>query len=117
MHYSFIQNFLEQRFTLRKPLRYTIQMIISWKHKGLRVFFQTGVCSGIQAKHQTKLKIILQLLDAATQPKDMDLPGMRFHPLKGELKNHYSVTVNANWRVIFTFTGNDATLVDYLDYH
>ena len=51
------------------------------------------------------------------QSEDMDLPGFRFHPLKGGLKDHYSVTVNANWRVIFSFDGKDATLVDYLDYH
>ena len=92
-------------------------MIKTWKHKGLRLFFQSGVTSGIQAKHQTKLKIILQLLDAAVQPEDMDLPGFRFHQLKGGLKDHYSVTVNANWRVIFSFEGKDANLVDYLDYH
>lgn len=92
-------------------------MIKTWKHKGLRLFFQSGVTSEIQAKHQTKLKIILQLLDAATQPVDMDLPSFRFHPLKGGLRDHYSVTVNANWRVIFSFEGKDATLVDYLDYH
>ena len=54
-------------------------MIKTWKHKGLRLFFQSGVTSGIQAKHQTKLKIILQLLDAAVQPEDMDLPGLRLH--------------------------------------
>lgn len=92
-------------------------MIQTWKHKGLRLFFQTGVTAGIQAKHQTKLKIILQLLDAAIQPEDLDLPGMRFHGLKGELKGHYSLTVNGNWRVIFSFDGEDAILVDYLDYH
>lgn len=92
-------------------------MIKSWKHKGLRLFFQNGIASGIQARHQTKLKIILQLLDAATQPEDMDLPGMRFHALKGQLNKHYSVTVNANWRIIFSFQEKDAILVDYLDYH
>ncbi len=102
---------------LRQSLRHTIHMIKIWKHKGLRFFFQNGITSGIQTKHQTKLKIILQLLDAAAQPEDMDLPGMRFHPLKGQLNKHYSVTVNANWRIIFSFEGKEATLVDYLDYH
>ena len=92
-------------------------MIKSWKHKGLRIFFQSSVTSGIQTKHRTKLKIILQLLDAAVQPKDIDLPGMRFHSLNGDLKDHYSVTVNANWRIVFSFDGKDAILVDYLDYH
>ena len=98
-------------------LHYTTHMIKSWKHKGLRNFFQSGITSGIQAKHQTKLKIILQLLDSSTHHVDMDLPGMRFHLLTGGLKGHYSVTVNANWRVIFSFDVKDAILVDYLDYH
>ena len=92
-------------------------MIKTWKHKGLRLFFLKGIISGIQPKHQAKLKIILQLLDASTQPEDMDLPGLRFHKLRGKLKKHYSVTVNGNWRVILAFDGNDAILVDYLDYH
>ena len=81
-------------------------MIKTWKHKGLRLFFQSGITSGIQTKHQAKLKIILQLLDAAMQSNDMNLPGFRFHPLKGGLNNYYSVTVNANWRVIFSFEEN-----------
>lgn len=92
-------------------------MIKSWKHKGLCRFFQNGDISGIQVKHQSKLKIILQLLDAASQPADLNLPGMRFHRLKGNYKNHYSVTVNGNWRIIYAFDGTDAILVDYLDYH
>lgn len=92
-------------------------MIKSWKHKGIRTFFETGKTSGIITQHAKKLKIILQLLNAANAPERMDLPGMRFHALKGKLKGHFSVTVNANWRVIFKFDGEDAALVDYLDYH
>lgn len=92
-------------------------MIVTWKHKGLRLFFQKGVASGIQAKHKNKLQMILQLLDAASQADDMDLPGMRFHKLKGNYKDYYSVTVNGNWRIIYGFAGSDAILVDYLDYH
>jgi proteic killer suppression protein len=56
-------------------------------------------------------------LDAATQPEDMNLPGMRFHQLKGNYKGYYAVAVNGNWRVIYGFEGSDAVLVDYLDYH
>lgn len=92
-------------------------MIKSWKHKGLHLFFQKGDTSGVQVKHQSKLKIILQLLDAASKPEDLNLPGMRFHPLKGTYKGYYSVTVNGNWRIIYAFDGTDAILVDYLDYH
>lgn len=92
-------------------------MIKSWKHKGLRNFFQTGSMAGIQAPHETKLKIILQRLNAAIKADDLNLPGMRFHPLKGKDKDYFSVTVNGNWRIIYKFEGNDAILVDYLDYH
>ena len=92
-------------------------MVKSWKHKGLKNFFETGSLAGVQANHQTRLKIILQRLDAAVSPDDLNLPGMRFHALKGSLKEYYSVTVNGNWRVIYKFEGSDAILVDYIDYH
>lgn len=61
--------------------------------------------------------MILAMLDAAKEPKDMNQPGMRLHPLKGALKNHWSVWVNGNWRVTFRFVGTDVELVDYQDYH
>lgn len=92
-------------------------MIKSWQHKGLRDFFEKGSLAGIQANHKIKLKIILQYLDAATKPEDLNLPGMRFHSLKGKEKGYFSVTVNGNWRIIYKFENNDAILVDYLDYH
>jgi proteic killer suppression protein len=92
-------------------------MITSWKHKGLKRFYETGSTSGIQAKHKMRLKIILQRLDAAISAEDMNLPGMRFHKLKGELNEYFSVTVNGNWRVIYKFEGGHAILIDYLDYH
>ncbi len=92
-------------------------MIKSWKHKGLKKFFMTGSLAGIQAKHKVRLKIILQRLNAAIAPEDLNLPGMGLHPLKGKLKGHYAVTVSGNWRIIFAFEGQDVILVDYLDYH
>ncbi len=94
-------------------------MIKSWKHKGLRKFFDTGSTAGIQPAHKTRLKIILQRLNAAIKADDLNLPGMDFHPLKGREKEYFSVSVsvNGNWRIIYKFEGNDAILVDYLDYH
>lgn len=64
-----------------------------------------------------RLKIILQRLNAAIQPEDMNTPGMNFHELKDDLKGFYAVSVSGNWRVIFEFEDNDAHLLDYLDYH
>jgi proteic killer suppression protein len=92
-------------------------MIKSWKHKGLRRFFETGSTAGIQSAHQERIKIILQRLNAAIRPEDMNTPGMAFHPLKGNLKGYFAVTVRSNWRIIFKFEGEDAILVNYLDYH
>lgn len=83
----------------------------------MKKFYQTGSTAGINAKHKFQLQIILQRLDAAVEPNDMNLPDMRFHKLTGDFKGYYSVTVNKNWRVIFEFEGIHAVLVDYLDYH
>lgn len=83
----------------------------------MRNFYETGTTAGIMAKHARRLKVLLQPLDAASAPEQMNLPGFGFHSLKGKLKGFYSVTVNGNWRLIFQFEGEDAILVNYLDYH
>lgn len=92
-------------------------MIKSFRHKGLQTFFETGSKAGIQAAHAPKLGRQLARLNEATGPEDMNLPGWQMHPLKGDLGGHYSVSVNGNWRMTFTFEGVHAVLVDYQDYH
>ncbi len=92
-------------------------MIKSWQHKGLKKFYLTGNKAGIIAEHAHRLQVILQLLDAATSPNQLNLPGFGFHKLKGKAKDFYALTVRANWRIVFQFDGEDAILVDYLDYH
>ena len=92
-------------------------MILSIRHKGLRRLYDNDDLRGVIAEHVTKLRDILARLDAATTVKDMDLPGFQLHPLKGDLKGFWAVTVRANWRVIFRFVAHNATDVDYLDYH
>jgi proteic killer suppression protein len=92
-------------------------MIKSFRHKGLQRFFETGSKAGIQAAHATKLQLQLAALNHAVQPEDMSAPSWGLHPLKGNLQGHWAITVNGNWRVIFTFEGTDAVLVDYRDYH
>jgi proteic killer suppression protein len=92
-------------------------MIIGFRHKGLELFFTTGSTRGVQEAHARKLRNILGLLDVAASPSDMNLPSFKLHPLKGDLKGHWSVWVNGNWRVTFRFEGADAELVDYQDYH
>ncbi|RAU16461.1 peptidase [Nitrincola tibetensis] len=92
-------------------------MIISFIHKGLERFYKSGKTSGIQAKDATRLRLILTNLDQAESPEDMDLPGLRLHELKGSRKGIWSVSVSGNWRVTFRFTGKDAEIVNYEDYH
>ena len=69
------------------------------------------------AEHVDKLREILARLDAARAVTDIEMPGLRLHPLKGDMKGFWAVTVRANWRVIFRFADPDAFDVDYLDYH
>ncbi len=92
-------------------------MIKKFAHKGLEKFFLTGSKAGIRADHAGKLARQLSILNVATNPQEMDKPGWKFHPLSGELAGYWSVWVNGNWRLTFTFEGEDAVLVDYQDYH
>ena len=92
-------------------------MIHGFKHKGLAKFFQTGSKAGIQAQHAERLELILGRLSAATSPKDMGLPGLELHPLKGDRKGVWAVKVSGNWRVTFIFVEKDADDVDCEDYH
>lgn len=86
-------------------------------HKGLEKFFRTGSKAGIQAAHAARLRLQLAMLDDVGTPQDMDAPGWKLHPLKGDLKGIWSVTANGNWRLTFQFEGEDAILVNYQDYH
>jgi proteic killer suppression protein len=92
-------------------------MIKNFRHKGVERFFSTGSKAGIQPKHAKRLRLQLGMLDAATSPNDMALPGWKLHALQGELAGHWAVWVDGNWRLTFTFEGEDAVLVDYQDYH
>jgi len=79
--------------------------------------YLTGNAKGVGADHVARLRRVLFALDIAKVADDMDEPGMRLHPLKGELSGFWSVSVSGNWRVIFRFIGTDVELCDYLDYH
>jgi len=92
-------------------------MIKTFQHKGLKAFFEQGTVAGIQPVHAPRLSAMLRRLDVATDPQGMNLPGWNLHPLKGDLKGHFSVQVSGNWRMTFMFDDGDAVLVDYQDYH
>jgi proteic killer suppression protein len=92
-------------------------MIKGWRHKGLKKFYETGSKAGIQPKHAEILGLLLLQLASAIRPDDMNTPGNRYHQLHGNLNGYHSVTISGNWRLIFQFEGEDAILVDYIDYH
>ena len=100
-----------------KPNRLQFIMIKSFKHKGLKRYFETGSTSGLQTGHEPKIRRILSVLDNATVVQDMNLPSYRLHRLSGNRKDIWSVWINGNWRITFRFTGGDAEIINYEDYH
>jgi proteic killer suppression protein len=92
-------------------------MIRCFRHKGIEKFFLTGSKAGIQPSHARRLNEQLTVLNAATRPEQMNIPGWQLHALTSSLAAHWAVSVNGNWRLTFRFDGEDAILVDYQDYH
>jgi proteic killer suppression protein len=92
-------------------------MIKSFKHKGLEKFYLKGTSAGIQAIHSKKLRFQLAALDSAYLIDDLDLPGYRLHPLKGQREGIWSITVSENWRLTFEFTDGNVHILNYEDYH
>lgn len=92
-------------------------MIKLIRHRGLKRFYEDDDRRGLNAEHVEKIATILAQLDRAAKPDDMALPAFKLHPLKGELAGFWSVTIRANWRVVFRFEGRDVTDVNLTDYH
>jgi proteic killer suppression protein len=92
-------------------------MIKTFKHKGLRLYYETGSARGIQAKHAGRLRMQLAALDSAMEVSDLDIPGYKLHPLKGDRKGIWAISVSGNWRLTFEFRDGHVYLLDYEDYH
>jgi len=92
-------------------------MITSFKHKGLELFFTKGSYKGIPAQYGSRIERMLDRLDASIKAEDMDLPGYKFHALKGDRKGEFAVSVTGNWRITYQFIGEDAVNVNLEDYH
>jgi proteic killer suppression protein len=92
-------------------------MIAGFKHRGLKRLYERGDRSKFPAEYTEKLENILFARDTALVIDALDLPGFRLHPLKGNLKGFWSISVRANWRVIFRFKDGQAHDVDLVDYH
>lgn len=92
-------------------------MIKTWKHKGLKAFYETGSKKGITPSHADKLVAICDFLDQIEEEADLKTLYLGLHKLKGNLKECYAMKVSGNWRVIFQLDDTNIILVDYLDYH
>jgi proteic killer suppression protein len=92
-------------------------MIESFKHKGLALFFSHGDKRAMPAQSAVRIERMLDRLDASIQADDMDLPGYKFHALKGDRTGEYAVTVTGNVRMTYRFDGQHATAVNLEDYH
>lgn len=92
-------------------------MIESFRHKGLRRFYEQGDRSKLPSQMTERIAIILAALDVAKSIDDLNRPSFRLHPLKGELRGFWSITVTANWRIFFRFEDRNVLDVDFMDYH
>jgi len=92
-------------------------MIENFKHRGLKRLFEKGDESGFSREHLDKINTILGLLNISSTVQELNLPGFRLHKLSGVLKGFWSVTVRANWRIIFRFENGNVQDVDFVDYH
>ena len=92
-------------------------MIRTFRHKGLEAFFTKDDPRKILADRVDRITRLLDRLEGAKVPQDMNLPGWGSHELKGRRKGEYVVSVSGNWRITFRFEGVDAFDVNLEDYH
>jgi proteic killer suppression protein len=92
-------------------------MIARFRSRSLKRFWTRGDAAGIRPDWRSKVRIVLSRLDVATNPSAMNSPGLGFHALTGDLAGRYAVIVSRNWRITFSWEGEDATDVDLEDYH
>ncbi len=92
-------------------------MMVRFRHKGLERLFVSGETRGVNAQHVKRLRRLLASLSTAASPLNMNIAGYQLHPLLGESKGAWAVSVSGNWRRVFRFEGKNATDVDLVDYH
>lgn len=92
-------------------------MIRSFRHKGLKALYEKDQARGINPDWRKRVRAILARLDVSKEPSDMDISGLRLHPMKGHLKGFWAVDVSGNWRIVFRFEDDEPHDVDLTDYH
>lgn len=94
-----------------------LYMIRNFKHHGLELFFLKGSTAKINQHHAKKLRLVLAKLNTSVSINDMNFPGSNLHPLKGEKKGYWAVSISGNWRITFRFENEDVYDINYIDYH
>ena len=92
-------------------------MIRTFRHRGLKRLYERDDPSRVAADLVERVALALADLDSANNLRDFDLPGYRLHPLKGDLRGSWSISISGNWRITFRFDGDDFYDVDLVDYH
>ena len=93
-------------------------MIGSFRHRGLERYYRRGDSCSLRQDLTARIRRVLSILDSAELVEDVELlPGMRLHPLKGDLAGFWSVSVSGNWRIVFRFEDGEASDIDLVDYH
>ncbi|HCR1107389.1 TPA: type II toxin-antitoxin system RelE/ParE family toxin [Klebsiella aerogenes] len=92
-------------------------MIKSFKHKGLERLWTLGEEKAFNKQDVERIKTRLAVIDKVERVEDITNPGYKLHPLKGNRKGLYSITVRANYRITFEFIDGNAYILNYEDYH
>ena len=92
-------------------------MIVGFKHRGLKTFFETGNTRGIRGDHARRIGVILEILDTADRLENLRRPSLRLHQLIGDRHGTWSVSVNAQWRITFTYEDGEFDDLDLEQYH
>jgi toxin HigB-1 len=108
---------LKMPIDTRIGTRYGMLVIKTFRHRGLRQLYEDGDASRVRADQVRRVTDVLAHLDLALKASDLDLPGYRLHPLRGDMRGRWSVTISGNWRIVFRFENGDAFDVDLMDYH
>lgn len=113
----FFVYFIDIKFATWHVPCYIWNVIVSFRHRGLKLFYEKGDVSKLQPQHVSKIRLILTRLDAARTPGELNVPGYDLHQLKGNMKAFWSVKVDKNYRIIFRLENENIFDVDYIDYH
>jgi proteic killer suppression protein len=104
---------------MHAPKKDNVQLV-RFRHKGLKQLHEGGNAKGVPSAMADKLRKLLFALETAETLEQLErFPGWKLHPLKGDLRGLWSLTVTGNWRLVFRYDepSNTASDIDLIDYH